>query len=288
MIDQYRQHLIATRRSEGTVRLRVRHIEQLQLTHRNLGAVTLEDLERELFRRRKQAEETLKSRRASWCVFFGWASRRGLVPANPTIDLLPIVVPVKIPRLAPDDAVQLSLLTASMQDRAMILLARMACLRLTELTALHTRARHGDLLVIKGKGGKERTVAINDQLLHALLELEEQQGPGYYFPGLVRPHMHPQSVNKIITRVTGYNPHSLRHAGATAAYNATHDLRAVQEMLGHASLATTQRYLHFDMKTLRAVAAGTAFDQPPPRTPAGSRRLVQLHLPIPLDGSIAA
>lgn len=139
----------------------------------------------------------------------------------------------------------------------MIMLARYACLRLTELTTLHTSAREGDMLRIRGKGDKERLVGINDDVAAALNILERQQGRGYYFPGLAGPHMHSQSVHKIIYRVTGCNPHSLRHAGATAAYNETRDVRAVQDMLGHSSLATTQRYLHLDMDARRRVAAAT-------------------------------
>jgi site-specific recombinase XerD len=69
--------------------------------------------------------------------------------------------------------------------------------------------------------------------------------------------MHPQSVNKIITRVTGWNPHSLRHAAATVAYEGTHDLRAVQELLGHSSLATTERYLHVRVDQVRAAVNAT-------------------------------
>ena len=86
----------------------------------------------------------------------------------------------------------------------------------------------------------------------------DQSGVGRRLRGDQRgPHMHPMSVNKIITRITGWNPHSLRHAGATAAYNETHDLRGVQEMLGHASLAVTERYLHLDDASRRRVAAAT-------------------------------
>jgi site-specific recombinase XerC len=143
----------------------------------------------------------------------------------------------------------------------MILLARYACLRLTELSTLHTNAREGDLLRIVGKGRKERMVGVNEPLRFALNALEREQGQGYYFPGQVGhntlPHLHPQSVCKIIKRVTGWNPHSLRHAGATAAYRATNDLRGVQDMLGHASLATTQRYLHLDDASRLRIADAT-------------------------------
>lgn len=94
--------------------------------------------------------------------------------------------------------------------------------------------------------------------------LEWRTGPGrYYFPGRFGGALHPMSVNKIITRHTGWNPHSLRHAGATAAYNSTRDMRAVQLMLGHASLATTQRYLHVDEDGMHAAALGTSLQATP-------------------------
>lgn len=166
-------------------------------------------------------------------------------------------MPVKIPRIAADADIERAVERATPHHRAMILFARYACLRLSELTTLHSDAREGELLRVLGKGDKERMVGVNEPLHFALRSLERAQGRGFYFPGERGPHMHPMSVNKIITRITGWNPHSLRHAGATAAYNATGDLRGVQEMLGHASLATTQRYLHLDLESRRRLAAAT-------------------------------
>lgn len=226
-----------------------------------LGA-SATDLEDVLARRRQLAPETRKSHLASWRVFYRWAHRRGLRADDPTLEIASIRVPPRVPRVAPDDDVELALAGAAPRHRAMVLLARYACLRLTELTTLHTRDREGERLRIRGKGDRERVVYANEPLMFALHALERDQGAGYYFPGLRGAHMHPMSVNKIITRVTGWNPHSLRHAGATAAYNATGDLRAVQEMLGHASLATTQRYLHLDDEAKRRVAAATEIRSP--------------------------
>jgi site-specific recombinase XerD len=241
---------------DSTITLRMRHMRTLASTV-DLATVTGEVLESVLAARRGLAAETRKSHLASWRVFFGWAHRRGIRTDDPTVDLGSVRVPVRVPRVAPDDDIAIALARATPAERAMIMLARYGCLRLTELTTLHTSAREGDRLRIIGKGDKERIVYANEPLLFALHTLEREQGRGYYFPGLSGPHMHPMSVNKIITRVTGWNPHSLRHAGATAAYKATGDLRAVQDMLGHASLATTQRYLHLDDTARRRVAAGT-------------------------------
>jgi len=252
--------LLSTDRLDSTVGLRLRYIRALA-TKCDLLTVDSITLEAILATRRQQAPETRKSVLASWRLFFHWARRRGLRADDPTLDIESVKVRVRVPRLAPDDAVQLAIRHAGLRDRAMIMLARFGCLRLSELTALHTQNRQGDRLIVRGKGDKERIVYANDDLLHVLVQLETQQGRGYYFPGRFSPneHMHAQSVNKVITRVTGYNPHSLRHAGATAAYRATGDLRGVQEMLGHASLATTERYLHIDDDGRRRLAAATAF-----------------------------
>ncbi|MFF2631943.1 tyrosine-type recombinase/integrase [Microbacterium sp. NPDC058021] len=262
VIIAFEEWMGSTSRADGTMRLRLRHLRELASTVDPLTATT-GDLERLLFRRRENAPETRKSVLSSWRLFYRFAVRKGLRVDDPTLDIESVKIPVRVPRIAPDDAITAALARATVPQRAMILLARYGCLRLTELTTLHTRAREGDMLRIVGKGDKERMVGVNDELAHALRTIELQQGPGFYFPGRASPHLHPQSVHKIIYRLTGCNPHSLRHAGATAAYNATRDLRAVQAMLGHASLATTQRYLHLDAEALRRVAAATVIPRRP-------------------------
>lgn len=260
MLNSYTQHLTAAGRAAGTIRLRLSHIAHLHRLHPDLTTVTTADLEAALAAMRFTHEaESRKSHLSSYRAFYRWAFRAGYTSTDPAAALTPITVPARVPRIAPDDVLQYALITADEHETAMILLARFGCLRLTELTELHTRNRTHDVLRIIGKGDKERLVYMNDDLMHVLLELERLQGKGFYFPGRFGGHMHSASVNKIITRKTGCNPHSLRHAGATAAYLATRDLRSVQLMLGHSSMATTQRYLHPGEDGLRAVAVGTAF-----------------------------
>ena len=140
----------------------------------------------------------------------------------------------------------------------MILLGRGAGLRLSEIASLHMNCREGNVLRIVGKGSHTRMIPMNDELIDVLDRLERIRGEvGYYFPGRWGGHMHPQSLEKVIKRVCGWNPHALRHAAATAAYDATHDLRGVQEFLGHSSLATTERYIHVRADQIRAVVSAT-------------------------------
>ena len=258
MFTAYMNSMAAAGLAESTIELRIRHVRSFEAVHRNLLTATSPELEEYLARFRGNSAEYRKSIRSSLCKFYGWAYKHGYVDRNPADILDPIHIPRLIPRLAPDDDIQLSLVGAPDHESGMILLGRLACLRLTELSSLHERHREKDLLRVTGKGAKMRMVPINDDLMPILLRLERVNGGGYYFPGRFGGHMHPQAVNKIITRRTGWNPHSLRHAGATAAYRSTRDLRAVQELLGHASLQTTQRYLHVGMDEVRAAAAGTS------------------------------
>lgn len=270
MLKKYANHLHSAGLARGTVEQRVAHIRTLARRLGNPLDLTTADLEAELAVMREQgrAAETRKSVRASYRSFYKWSLGCGLIGADPAASLRPIRIPVTVPRVAPDCDLQYALITATTHEKAMIMLARFACLRLSEMSSLHTRHREGDRLRITGKGDKQRIVYLNEEVLHALLDLERAQGSGFYFPGRFGGHMHPAAVNKIITRKTGWNPHSLRHAGATAAYKATRDLRSVQLMLGHASMATTQRYLQPDDEGLRAVAQGTGFARPVSRIPS--------------------
>jgi len=268
MFTEYRNTMLSSGLGVGTVNLYISKLERLSLTRADIHEATTADLEAYLAARRSTlAAETRKSIRSAFCSYYGWAHRNGFIDNNPADRLLAVHIPTTVPRVAADEVVQMGLLTADLRLTAMIMLARYGCLRLTELTTLHTRQREFDLLRVTGKGEKQRLVPINEPLMHVLLQLERENGAGYYFPGRSGSHLHPMSVNKMITRHLGTNPHSLRHAGATAAYRVTGDLRAVQMLLGHSSMATTQRYLHIGMDEVRRAAAGTAIITPMPTFP---------------------
>lgn len=265
MLRSYRNHLLASGRAAGTVQLRVMHVRRLARTVSPLEATAdqLTDLLAELASTHRP--ESRKSMRASLLSFYGWAHARGLIASNPAAHLEPITIPRTLPRVAADADIAAALRGERLEVRAMVMLARFGCLRLSEITRAHSRDRMNDTLRVLGKGSKERIIPLVPDLHRALEDLEKLYGGGHYFAGRYGGHLHPTTVGKTITRATGWNPHSLRHAGATAAYRSTRDLRAVQALLGHASLATTERYLHLDMDALRAAAAGTALLDTPAR-----------------------
>lgn len=261
ILASFEQWMTASYRSASTIKLRMYYVRRLA-RRLQLTLATADHIEQAFADTRHFAADTRRSILASWRLFYRWATARKFVLTDPTLLLDSVPVRARMPRVAPDAAVQRGILNATPRDRAMVLLGRYACLRLTEITTLHMRDRRGEVLLIRGKGDKERYVYVNEPLAVALDVLEEHLPRGYYFPGETDGHLHYQSVHKIIKRVTGWNPHALRHAGATVAYRATGDLRAVQEMLGHASLSTTQRYLHLDDDARRRVAAATVIGAP--------------------------
>ncbi len=268
LILAYRRHLRARGLSDGTVVQRVLHVETLHAQHPDVLRVTTEDLELILSRRRHtHAPESRRSMRSSWQRFYAWALDTGRMAHDPAAELAPIRLPRVVARIAKDEQVIRGLMGASTSEEAMVLLGRLAGLRLNEITTLHTSHREGAVLRVVGKGDNTRMIPINAELLEVLERLERIQGDGYYFRSRTGRHMHVQSVGKIIKRLTGCNPHSLRHAAATAAYEGTHDLRAVQEFLGHSSLATTERYIHVRAEQIRAVSEATALRRRPAPSP---------------------
>ncbi len=256
-------HLGATR-SPTTTHAYLGQITRLRRRHPDLLAVTLTDLERHLAdRRTTHAPESRKAFRTAVRAFYRWTEKTGLTPDNPAAELEPIPVPFRLARIANDDALESALIRASARDKALILLGRLAGLRLTEMTTLRLDHRHGRRLHIRGKGEKERMVPVHDELGWALSNLEranlEREAPSaYYFPGAHgAPHMHPQSVNKAITRATGCNPHALRHAAATAFFESVgRDIEATARYLGHSSVETTRRYLHLGFDRLEEGVGG--------------------------------
>lgn len=259
LLDRYRTHLLAAGRSLATIRLRLSNLRQFAKGQPDPLAASGRDLERFLAERREtHRPETRASIRASLRGFYAWATEEALIPVDPAARLLPIRRPVTTPRVAPDVDLQHALAGASPDQRAVILLARFGCLRRAEIAALRAEDRRDGILHVRGKGEKQRRVPLNPQLADALHAIEPPEGHGFYFPGRMDGHIHVDTIHHVITTLTGWNPHSLRHAGATAAYRATRNLRAVQQLLGHASIATTERYIHIDADELRAVADTTA------------------------------
>lgn len=194
---------------------------------------------------------TINSVTCSLRSFYRWAHRFGHVAEDPSKYLQNVPVIDRMGRIADDVDVVAALVGCTAEQRAIILLARMLGLRRAEIASLRCENRDGEWLQVTGKGGRTRRLRLEPVMLATLLEVETG---GYYFPGRFGGHRTPESVYKIIRKLVHTNPHSLRHAAATAVYDGLGgDIRAAQVFLGHQSIETTQRYVHVnDAALIRA------------------------------------
>lgn len=116
-----------------------------------------------------------------------------------------------------------------------------------------THGQSGAELLVHGKGSRLRVVPISDDLTAAIVD---GGATGYLFParGDGDRHLSPRYVGDLVGEVmpAGWTMHKLRHRFATRAYRGSRNLRAVQTLLGHSSVATTERYTAVDSDEIRA------------------------------------
>ncbi|MGC0249826.1 tyrosine-type recombinase/integrase [Pseudactinotalea sp. Z1748] len=160
-------------------------------------------------------------------------------------------------RPAPDSAILKAWEHASLRERLILRLAGELGLRRTEIALVHSRDLVEDLdgwsLLVHGKGNRNRILPLSASLSVAIREAT-LSGGGYAFPGNDNGHLSPRWVGTLISRILPRDVtlHQLRHRFATLTHQETGDVRLVQALLGHSSLATTQRYIDMHSDQLRA------------------------------------
>lgn len=188
--------------------------------------------------------------------FYQWAERSDLVSADPTVGLAACRAVTPTPRPATDAVWAAAAATHDDRVQLMVRLAGEAGLRRAEVAQVHARdliaTPTGADLIVHGKGGKQRVVPITDSLADTV----RAHGDGFVFPGKINGHLSADAVGRLVSAAmpTGWSMHKLRHRYATRGYAGTGNLRAVQEALGHASVATTQRYTAVSAADVRAVS----------------------------------
>lgn len=222
---------------------------------------------------------------SAWRGFFAWLGERGLVRSNPCEGLKPPKSPQRLPKaLSVDEAMQLLETEEdsddpwqSCRDLAMFELFYSSGLRLAELVALNLdaldSAQHEGEIRVLGKRSKARIVPVGSQARAALAAWSARRGElalvdePALFVGKRGRRINPRVVEARLTRwairsglPAQVHPHMLRHSFASHVLQSSGDLRAVQEMLGHASIASTQVYTHLDFQHLARV-----YDQAHPR-----------------------
>lgn len=249
-IHRYLTWVRASAASPHTLRLRRYYLSRLadHYPGRDLLTLTVSDLA-EFLGCYDWMPETRRAARSSIRSFYGWAVDTDQITSDPSRKLPPVRVPRAEPRPTPETVFANALGRASQRDRLMIMLAGFMGLRREEISRVHTRDMLGDELRVRGKGGRIRTLP-----LHPAIAAEIRSLPaGYVFPGKHRGHLAPNYVGIIMKRLLGpgWSAHTLRHRFASKAFEAERDIRAVQALLGHAKLESTQIYTKIPDQALR-------------------------------------
>ncbi len=223
-------------------------------------------------RLREGARSSAARKLAALRAFFRWLAREGAAD-----DPCEAVTAPKIPRRLPvhlsvDDLSRLLAAPdlekpAGLRDRALLELLYSCGLRAAECAGLDWTSIHEGLQVARvlGKGSKERVVPVGADALEALRLYRNgwdlpRRDVKAVFLNAGGSRLTTRSIGRIVEKhlkaagiAAHATPHSLRHSFATHLLESGADLRAIQEMLGHASIATTQRYTHLELAKLAAV-----------------------------------
>ncbi len=284
-IDDFASHLAVERGySAHTVRAYRTDLEQLQAFAGTHGVTETSDLDLELLRdwlwegsERGLAKSTLARRSASARALTSWLAREGGVPVDAALRLRAPKPDRHLPRVLTREQIEgmlasLALRAAdgdplALRDLAIVELLYASALRVSEVAGLDLDDLDLDRLTVRvlGKGSKERVVpfgvpakdALADYLVRGRRELVTGAGPAVFL-GSRGGRLGTRSIYSLVAGLLadlpgsgGSGPHTLRHTAATHLLDGGADLRAVQEMLGHASLGTTQLYTHVSTERLR-------------------------------------
>lgn len=220
--------------------------------------------------RRGLSPKSLQRRLSACRSFYQWLLRHGRIAASPAAATRAPKAPRKLPQvLDADEATRLvevpTDVPLGLRDRALLELFYSSGLRLSELCALRwwdLDLSHGFVTVL-GKGGKQRKVPVGSHARNALKAWRSEQhgaNDAHVFPGRAGGPISQRAVQirlKQLAQRQGLfkhvHPHMLRHSFASHILESSGDLRGVQELLGHADIATTQIYTHLDFQHLAKV-----------------------------------
>lgn len=255
-------HLRASGSPESTIGQRAYHLRRLAREVGGTPATLSLDRLVEWLAGHEWAPNTRRAYRGSLRAFYGWAMATGRVRMSPAHLLPPVRVPRGKPRPTPEHIYRAALERADDRVKLAIMLAAQCGLRRGEISRVRRDHLIEDLLGyslrVVGKGGHVRDVPLPDELATRLLEAPA----GWVFPSTARggEHLTEAHVGKLVSRLLpdGWTCHTLRHRCGSIAYQATKDLRAVQELLGHAKPETTQLYTPVPPSSIRAAMAAAA------------------------------
>lgn len=269
--ERFLDHLRVERGlSEHTLRAYGRTLERLavSLAAKGHGFATARRVELRGFLfevGRGRSSSTLARHVAAVRTFYRWLVREEVVTQSVADGLQPARASQRLPDVVSESRARTLLEEVPLepQDRALLEVMYGAGLRVGEVSALDVfdlDRGSGVITVRRGKGGKERRVPLGRAGLAAVERWLEQRGgeDGPLFLNARGGRMSPRTMHRRVERagqlagVHGLHPHALRHSFATHLLDRGADLRGIQELLGHASLGTTQRYTHVSVEALVA------------------------------------
>lgn len=255
--------------------------------------IDLDDLRDWLWKSTKQglAKSSISRRAASARAFTQWLRRMEIIDVDPAVRLKSPKAEKSLPRVVSEASLDsiFSLLSAraatsdagALRDLAVVELLYASGMRVSELCGLDVSDVDLDRLTarVTGKGNKQRVVPFGTPAASALAEYLQRARPSLLvvsegkapvsalFLGARGARLNVRSVYQLVASLLSdipgsgpAGPHALRHTAATHLLDGGADLRVVQEMLGHASLGTTQIYTHVSMERLRS-----SYEQAHPR-----------------------
>ena len=256
------------------------HLSALKIT--DINALNISHLRSWLANQQsKGASRTTLARRAtSIKLFTKWAFKEGLLPSDVGFNLatpkahrvLPEILDVKTADIAMQSleavAEETGELTA-IRNLAMVEMLYASGARVSEICGLDLKDIDFERQTIRviGKGSKERVIPIGRPAIAALekwlavrAQMANEKSGSAVFLGARGKRIDQRQVREVVYKTIELGPHALRHSAATHLLEGGADLRTVQEILGHASLSTTQIYTHVSAERLHS-----AFKQAHPR-----------------------
>lgn len=278
MIEDFLAHLQVERRmSAHTLDAYRRDLQALAQWAEAQGVGDVAELQADQLRafiaaehRRGLSPKSLQRRLSACRSFYQWLLKHSRIAANPTAAIRAPKAPRKLPQVLDPDEVKVLVevptdVPLGLRDRALLELFYSSGLRLSELCGLRWRDLDigNGLVTVLGKGNKQRSVPVGSHARAALTEWKEEQKPAGdapVFPGRGGAPISPRAVQmrlRLLAQKQGLfkrvHPHLLRHSFASHVLESSGDLRGVQELLGHADIATTQIYTHLDFQHLAKV-----------------------------------
>ena len=286
LVDEFLIYISAVRNlSENTVLGYKKDLEQLQVflsPELDINAVTNESLRLcigQLYRQHRAAASVNRFI-AAVRTLFSYALKFGHIKRNPAIDLKTVKLPKKVPRFMTQPEVnelctepERNELLWSSRDKALFTMLYSSGCRVSEIANLCLSDFSADFhsAVVTGKGNKQRIVYFATEARNAIAEylpdrkkVMEENGTAdstdRFFINQKGVALSVGGIHYIITRYSGpegtnrhMNPHAFRHTFATTMIGNGADVRMVQEMLGHSSISTTQRYTHMTTEKLKEI-----------------------------------